>query len=38
MTVTFERAPIKIEKEQEFARLQAAVEQAFLPGEGRSAF
>jgi hypothetical protein len=31
MTVTFERAPIKIEKEQEFARLQAAVEQAFLP-------
>jgi hypothetical protein len=31
MTATFERAPIKIEKEQEFARLQAAVEQAFLP-------
>jgi hypothetical protein len=31
MTVTFQRAPIKIEKEQEFARLQAAVEQAFLP-------
>src|SRR5271157_3900473 len=30
MTVTFQRAPIKIEKEQEFARLQAAVEQAFL--------
>ena len=31
MTVTFQRAPIKIEKEQEFARLQAAVDQAFLP-------
>ena len=31
MTATFERAPIKIEKEQEFSRLQAAVEQAFLP-------
>jgi hypothetical protein len=31
MTVTFQRAPIKIEKEQEFARLQGAVEQAFLP-------
>jgi hypothetical protein len=30
MTVTFQRAPIKVEKEQEFARLQAAVEQAFL--------
>ena len=30
MTATFQRAPIKIEKEQEFARLQAAVEQAFL--------
>ena len=30
MTTTFQRAPIKIEKEQEFARLQAAVEQAFL--------
>jgi hypothetical protein len=31
VTVTFQRAPIKVEKEQEFARLQAAVEQAFLP-------
>ena len=31
MTATFERAPIRIEKEQEFARLQAAVEQAFQP-------
>jgi ABC-type Zn uptake system ZnuABC Zn-binding protein ZnuA len=31
MTVSFERVPIKVEKEQEFARLKAAVEQAFLP-------
>ena len=31
MTATFQRAPIKVEKEQEFGRLQAAVEQAFLP-------
>jgi hypothetical protein len=31
MTATFQRAPIKIEKEQEFSRLQAAVERAFLP-------
>jgi hypothetical protein len=31
MTVTFERVPIKVEKEQEFARLKGAVEQAFLP-------
>ena len=30
MTATFQRAPIKIEKEQEFVRLQRAVEQAFL--------
>jgi hypothetical protein len=29
--VAFEQAAIKIEKAQEFARLQAAVEQAFLP-------
>jgi hypothetical protein len=29
--MAFEQAAIKIEKEQEFARLQAAVEQAFLP-------
>ena len=29
--MSFERAPIKIEKEQEFARLQGSVEQAFLP-------
>jgi hypothetical protein len=27
----FEQAAIKVEKAQEFARLQAAVEQAFLP-------
>jgi hypothetical protein len=31
MTVGFEQATIKIEKEAEFAKLQAAVEQAFLP-------
>ena len=31
MTVTFEQAAIKVQKEQEFARLQGAVEQAFLP-------
>jgi 7,8-dihydro-6-hydroxymethylpterin-pyrophosphokinase len=29
--MTFEQAAIKVEKAQEFARLQAAVEQAFLP-------
>src|SRR4029077_4204092 len=29
--MTFEQAAIKIEKQQEFAKLQAAVEQAFLP-------
>jgi hypothetical protein len=29
--VNFEQAAIKIEKAQEFAALQAAVEQAFLP-------
>jgi len=28
---SFEQAAIKIEKRQEFAKLQAAVEQAFLP-------
>jgi hypothetical protein len=31
MTVGFEQAAIKIEKQQEFAKLQASVEQAFLP-------
>src|SRR5579859_6613251 len=31
MTVAFEQAAIKIEKAQEFAGLQAAVERAFLP-------
>ena len=29
--MSFEQAAIKIEKQQEFAKLQAAVEQAFLP-------
>jgi hypothetical protein len=31
MTVSFEQAAIKVEKTQEFAGLQKAVEQAFLP-------
>jgi len=31
MTVGFEQAAIKIERQQEFSTLQAAVEQAFLP-------
>jgi hypothetical protein len=31
MTVGFEQATIKVEKQQEFGALQAAVEQAFLP-------
>jgi len=31
MTVTFEQAAIKVEKAQEFARLQAAIEQAVQP-------
>jgi hypothetical protein len=31
MTVAFEKAAIKIEKAQEYAKLQAAIEQAFLP-------
>jgi hypothetical protein len=31
MTVGFEQAAIKIEKPQEFGKLQAAIEQAFLP-------
>jgi crotonobetainyl-CoA:carnitine CoA-transferase CaiB-like acyl-CoA transferase len=31
MTVAFEQAAIKIEKVQEYAKLQAAIEQAFLP-------
>ncbi len=29
--MAFEQAAIKVEKEQEFGQLQAAVEQAFLP-------
>ena len=31
MTVTFEQAAIKVEKAQEFAELQVAIGQAFLP-------
>jgi hypothetical protein len=31
MTVTFEQAAIKVEKAQEFARLQAAIDLAFQP-------
>ena len=31
MTVSFEQAAIKVEKAQEFARLQKAVERAFSP-------
>ena len=31
MTVAFEQAAIKVEKAEEFAGLQAAVEQAFMP-------
>ena len=31
MTVSFEQAAIKVEKAQEFAALQAAIEQALLP-------
>jgi hypothetical protein len=31
MTVNFEQAAIKVEKAEEFARLQGAVEDAFLP-------
>ncbi|MGD1022884.1 MAG: hypothetical protein ABR880_08875 [Candidatus Sulfotelmatobacter sp.] len=31
--MAFEQATIKVQKETEFAKLQAAVEQAFLPGK-----
>ena len=31
MTVAFEQAAIRVEKTQEFSRLQAAIEQAFAP-------
>ena len=31
MTVSFQQAAIKIEQTQEFARLQAAIEQVFAP-------
>jgi hypothetical protein len=33
MTVAFKQAAIKVEKTQEYGRLQAAVEQAFAPGK-----
>jgi L-2-hydroxyglutarate oxidase LhgO len=33
MTVDFEQAAIKIEKAQEYTKLQGAIEQAFLPDE-----
>jgi hypothetical protein len=35
MTVAFEQATIKVEKVEEFGMLQAAVEQAFLPGKAQ---
>ena len=31
--MAFEQAAIKVQKTQEFARLQGAIEQAFLPGK-----
>ena len=31
MTVAFEQAAIKVQKTQEFAKVQGAIEQAFLP-------
>ncbi len=34
--MAFEQATIKVQKEQEFAKLQAAVEQAFLPEKTES--
>ena len=36
VTVSFQQAAIKVEKAQEFARLQAAVEHAFLPEKAES--
>jgi hypothetical protein len=33
MTLAFEQATIKVEKVEDFGKLQAAVEQAFLPGK-----
>ncbi len=36
MTGSFQQAAIKVEKAKEFARLQAAVEQAFLPEKAES--
>jgi hypothetical protein len=36
MTVGFEQAALKVEKTQEYSRLQAAIEQAFLPDKVES--
>ncbi len=36
MTVGFEKAAIKVEKVEDFSRLQTAVEQAFLPEKAES--
>ena len=33
MTVDFQQAAIKVEKTQEYSRLQGAIEQAFLPNK-----
>ena len=33
MTVAFEQAAIKVEKAEEFSKLQGAIEQAFAPAE-----
>jgi len=33
MTVAFEQAAIKVEKTEEFSRLQAAIDQAFAPAK-----
>ncbi len=33
MTVAFEQAAIKVDKAEEYGKLQAAIEQAFLPGK-----
>jgi hypothetical protein len=36
MTVNFQQAAIKVEKAQEFSKLQAAVEHVFLPEKAES--
>ena len=33
MTLAFEQAAIKVEKAEEFSKLQGAIEQAFAPAE-----